>query len=205
MLMAQGMKTYDISDGVRYKDVKAAVQTLVTAGTKSITIGYKFMLSNSPAASGLEQKAHIWTLPTTVLLSATPRLTQMYSTDNGYGKPHQHWQKQTASCPGAVPETEQTIPSTAMIYHNTSATSGFSFRLPQLHPQRDILRHKRRKNLLQNRGKGNGWFKLLQRYVQQIRDLDNDLDDHAPNSVTGPTNVVMNTSNYFWGGAPGDQ
>ena len=30
---------YDISDGVRYKDVKAAVQTLVTAGTKSITIG----------------------------------------------------------------------------------------------------------------------------------------------------------------------
>ncbi|MDD2329051.1 MAG: hypothetical protein PHZ13_12295, partial [bacterium] len=202
---------YDISGGVRYKDVKAAVQTLVTAGTKFITIGYKFgATSNSPSSLGTGTKStYMDFADNSIVISYTAPYSKCTAPTTVTVSPTSTGKSKTASLSwsGAGNGTNNTVNGYDIYHSTTSATSGFSFLKSSTTSPTSVT------SSATNGGKiyykivakgtaGSSYYSdMSSKYATLTTTWTNAT---APNSVTGPTNVVMNTSQTIsWSGAAG--
>ena len=202
---------YDISNGVRYKDVKSQVQALVTAGTSTLSVEYRFTPTTSnPSVIGSGTKYVNMTFASnSVVIDYTPPYTKCTAPTTVTVSPSSTGRSKTASLSwsGAGDGTNNAITGYDVYYSTTSSTSGFALLSSPTASPIDVTSSATNGGTIYYKvvAKGAAGASYYSDMSSAVATLTSTWTDAtAPNSVTGPTNVVMSTTQRIsWSGASG--
>ena len=202
---------YDISAGVRYKDVKTSVQALITAGTKTLSIEYRFGATDlTPTGAGTGTKTATMTFASNSLaIDYTPPYTKCTAPTAISVSPSSTGKSKTASLSwsGAGNGTNNTVNGYDVYSSTTSSSSGFTLLSSPTASPINVTSSATNGGVIYYKivAKGTAGASYYSDLSSAYASLTTTWTDAtAPNSVTGPTNVVMSTAQQIsWSGASG--